>query len=84
MSIDFGIALLSVGTITLGEQVARRNFTLKPEGFWEIVGLFFLVGGFWEIANVELPLAPILLIVAGLALLYSMFRGVHLIRKSTK
>ena len=80
---DFGIGvgLLGVGIIVLGEQAVRKYFNLKLEGFWVVVGLCFLVGGLWELLAVELPLVPVLLIVAGLAILVSIFRGTHLMKK---
>ncbi len=80
---DFGIGvgLLGVGIITLGEQAARKYFNLKLEGFWVIVGLCFVLGGLWELLAVELPLVPILLIVAGLVILVSIARGTHLMKK---
>jgi hypothetical protein len=45
--------------------------TLKLEGFWVIVGSCFIVGGLWEFFTPEFALVPILLIIAGVALIYS-------------
>jgi len=73
--IGWGAGLLGVGIITLGAQVARRYFALKFEGFWLAVGFLFVVGGFWKLVNVQLGLLPILCIVAGIALLASIFVG---------
>ncbi|NIO04133.1 MAG: hypothetical protein GTN74_05820 [Proteobacteria bacterium] len=81
MKLDTGIGLLGVGIITLGMQAARKYFNLNLEGFWVVVGLFFVVGGLWELFEAKLPLFPFLLIVVGLALLVSIVRGKHLIRK---
>jgi hypothetical protein len=80
---DFGtsVGLLGVGIIILGEQAARYYFNLKLQGFWVVVGVCFLVGGLWELVAVKLPLVPILLIVAGLAILVSIVRGIHLTKK---
>jgi hypothetical protein len=74
---DFGIGigLLGVGVITLVEQAARRYLDLKLEGFWVVVGLLFVVGGLWELFEAEIGLVPIILIVVGVALLVSAFRG---------
>jgi hypothetical protein len=60
-----------VGVITLAVQVVRKYLNLKLEGFWVVIGLLFVVGGLWELFEPDLPLVPILLIVAGAALLIS-------------
>jgi hypothetical protein len=39
-----------------------------------VVGALFLLGGIWELFQVQVGLVPILLIVAGGALLLSLFR----------
>jgi type III secretory pathway component EscR len=72
-----------VGIITLGAQVTRKYFGLKLEGFWVAVGFFFVLGGVWKLLNVQLGLVPILCIVAGVALLVSVFVGTP-IDKSSK
>ena len=64
-----GIGLLGVAAITLGIQVARRIQGLRMEGFWVIVGAAFGIGGLWEIFDVQTPLAPLVLIIVGIALL---------------
>ena len=81
MKVDVGIGLLGVGVITLGAQAARKYFNLKLEGFWVVVGLVFVIGGIWALFEPKLPLLPIVLIVAGLALLVSTFRGKGRMRK---
>jgi hypothetical protein len=73
--IEVGIGLLGVGIITLGMQAVRKYFNLKLEGFWVIVGLLFVIGGIWALFEPKVPLLPIVLIVAGLALIFSIFRG---------
>ena len=73
--VGWGVGLLGVGIITLGAQAARKYFGLKLEGFWVAVGFLFVVGGFWKLVNVQLGLLPILCIVAGIALLASIFVG---------
>ena len=76
-NLGFGVGLLGVGVITLGVQAARRLCGLKLEGLWVVIGLLFVVGGLWEVFELRLPLVPVVLIVAGLALLVSVFRGKH-------
>ena len=76
-NLGFGVGLLGVGVITLGVQAARRFCGLKLEGLWVVIGLLFVVGGLWEVFELRLPLVPVVLIVAGLALLVSVFRSKH-------
>lgn len=66
-----GVGLLGVGIITLGAQAVRSYCNLKLESFWIIVGACFALGGIWEFIDPAVALVPILLIVAGAALLYS-------------
>ena len=73
--LGWGAGLLGVGIITLGVQAARKHFELKLEGFWVAVGFLFVVGGICKLFNVHLGLVPILCIVAGIALLVSIFVG---------
>lgn len=70
MDFGLGYGLLGVGVLVLGMQAARRTFDVKVEGFWVVVGLAFLVGGFWELWSVAIPLAPVVLIAVGIALLF--------------
>lgn len=74
---DLGVAvgLLGVGVITLAAQAARKYLNLKLEGFWVVVGLLLLVGGILGLLEAKVDLVPIILIVAGLALLAYAFRG---------
>jgi hypothetical protein len=74
-NIGWGVGLIGVGVITLGGQLARRYFGLTVERFWVGVGLLFVVGGVWELFGVQVGLVPVLLIVAGIALLLSAMRG---------
>lgn len=74
MGLSLGYGLLGVAVLTLGMQAARALYDVKVEGFWVLVGLAFLVGGFWELWNVAIPLAPVVLIAAGIAMLVWRFR----------
>jgi hypothetical protein len=73
--IGWGVGLLGVGIIILGAQVTRKYFGLKLEGFGVAVGFFFLLGGVWELLNVQFGLLPILCIAVGIALLISTLVG---------
>jgi hypothetical protein len=72
--IDWGFGLLGVGIITLGGQLARKYFGLTFEGFRVVVGVLFFAGGVWELLSVRIGLVPIVLIIAGAALLASAVR----------
>jgi len=71
LDFGFGVGLLGIGVITLGVQIARTRHGLKTETFWVIVGILFVLGGFWQLFEPGIPLIPILLIVAGLIVLLS-------------
>jgi hypothetical protein len=75
--IGWGLGLLGVGVITLGGQLARKYFSLTVERFWVVVGLLFVLGGVWELLGLQFSLVPILLIVAGVALLLSAMRRLN-------
>jgi hypothetical protein len=67
--VGWGIGLLGVAAITLGMQAVRKVSGVAIEGFWILVGIGFAIAGFWEFWEVQLPLAPFVLIAIGLALL---------------
>lgn len=77
VDLSWGVGLIGVAVITLGMQAVRKYFGLAVEGFWLVCGLIFLAGGIWELYKVEVSLVPILLIVAGGALLVSLAFGTH-------
>lgn len=67
--VGLGIGLLGVAAITPGIQAARKSASLPAEGFWVLVGIGFAVAGLRHWLDIELPLAPIVLVVIGVALL---------------
>ena len=69
MGYGLGWGLLGVGILTIGLQVLRFLFHARVEGFWLIVGMAFVAGGFWELWRIEMPLAPVVLIMLGIGLL---------------
>jgi hypothetical protein len=71
IDVGWGPALLGVGLITLGGQAARWIYRLELEGFWLLVGAGFLLGGIWRMVDVSLPLMPVLIVLAGLALVFT-------------
>jgi hypothetical protein len=75
MDLGWGVGLIGVAAIIFLGQSARKYHGLRIEQFWAVIGVLFLLGGIWELFQVQVGLVPILLIVAGCALLLSMFRG---------
>lgn len=73
---DYGsaVGLLGVGIITLVMQAFRRIGGLAMEAFWVVIGLLFTLGGLWAIFEIDAPLVPIVLILAGLVLILSILR----------
>jgi len=75
MEVNPVFGLLGVGIITLGMQVARKNYNLKLEGFWVVIGLLFVIGSLWNLFQPQVPLMPILMVVAGILLFLYAVRG---------
>ena len=69
-----GWGLIGAGVITLGDQALRKCLRIKVEGSWVFVGALLVLAGVGQFGP-EFPLAPILLIVAGIAILLSLFRS---------
>ena len=69
-----GFALLGVAVVILGEQLIRRQARLLVKGFWVIVGLCLALAGVWDLVGATTSVVPYLLILAGAALLFSLFR----------
>ena len=70
-NVGFGVGLIGVAAIILGKQAIRRLLGFNLEFFWIVAGIGFAIGGLWEYLEVQTPLAPIVLIIAGIALLVS-------------
>lgn len=70
-----GFFLLGLGAIILIVQASRKYFTLKQENFWIVAGIFCIVGGLWDLIETDLPLVPLLLIIAGIVLILSAIWG---------
>ncbi len=49
--VGWGAGFLGVGAIIFGTQVIRKYLGLKLEGFWVVMGFFFVCGGVWELFN---------------------------------
>ena len=76
LDVEFGVMLVGIGIVTLIVQGARRLFGVSVEGFWVLIGCAFFAAGYWELWNVGIPLAPVVLILAGVGLLaWQLFRS---------
>jgi hypothetical protein len=71
---ETGVALLGIGLIVLGGQAGRKYCQLKVEKFWTILGLLFLGGGIWSIYDLNAPFAAVVLILAGVLILFTALR----------
>ena len=69
IGVESGYILLGIGILTLLVQAARRLFGVRVEGFWVLIGCGFFVAGYWELWNLNIPLAPVILIAAGVGIL---------------
>lgn len=81
LNIGWGSSLFGIAVIILGETAFRWKEQLNIESFWVVVGLLFLSGGLWELFNIPWPLAPILIIGCGLAILFGALSGIHMLKK---
>lgn len=79
--VDWGWGFVGVAAIILGEAAVRWNLGLNIGGFWIVIGLMFLAGGLWELFEVPWPLAPLLIIGCGLAVLWGALQDRHLTKK---
>jgi hypothetical protein len=73
--VPWGWFLLGTGALVTAAQFARWQMGLKIEGFWVACGAVFLAGGLWRLLELPWPLAPILLVLLGVALLCKVVAG---------
>ena len=74
-SMSWGLALVGVGLVMLGVQIARKLTGFAPDRFSLTLGGLLVVGGIWESVNASVALVPLLCIAAGVALLVSAVAG---------
>ncbi len=79
LKLPAGVILLGIGAITLLVQVARKYLNLRLQLFNIVIGLVFMIGGFWENYKPDSPLIPLSLIVVGAGILITVIR--HLISR---
>ena len=68
--VGLGVGLLGVAAVTLGIQALRLSCGVRVEGFWVLVGIGFTIAGLWQWLDIQLPLAPLILIAIGVLLLF--------------
>src|SRR5579863_7584186 len=59
--------LLGVGILILAVQFVRWHLDMRIEGFWVASGVVFLAGSLWKLFDLAWPVAPVLLILLGVA-----------------
>ncbi len=69
MEVPWGWFLSGVGILTLAAQFFHWQLDRKTDRFWIACGVVFLAGGVWTLLQMQWPLAPILIILLGVALL---------------
>ena len=74
MDLGWGVGLIGVAAVIFLKQAARRYYGRNLERFWVVVGVLSLLGGVWELFQIRFDLGPVLLIVAGGALLLTLSR----------
>jgi hypothetical protein len=67
--IPWGWFLVGVAVLILAVQLVRWQMGMTIESFWVACGAVCLAGGLWNVLELPWPLAPILLILLGVALL---------------
>ena len=69
LQLSLGWGIVGTGILVLALQALRAAFHAHVEAFWIIAAIAFIVGGFWELWEVAIPLAPLALIAIGIVLL---------------
>lgn len=69
LGIPEGTWLVGTGLIILGISAVRRFNDLRVSGFWLFLGFLALGSGLADILGLDLPVFPILLVIAGAGIL---------------
>ncbi len=69
LEIGLGWGIVGTGILLLFLQGLRAIFHVHVEAFWVIAAIALVVGGFWELWEVAIPLAPLVLIGIGIGLI---------------
>ena len=69
LEVSLGWAIVGTGLLLLALQGMKAAFHTHVDAFWIVAAIAFVVGGFWELWEVAIPLAPFALIAIGIGLL---------------
>jgi hypothetical protein len=69
LEVSLGWGIIGTGILLLGLQLVRVLLHTTADVFWIVVAMALVIGGFWELWGVAIPLAPLILIVLGIGLL---------------
>jgi hypothetical protein len=69
LEFSLGWGIVGTGILLLCMQALRALFHAKVDLFWIVVAVALVIGGLWELWEVAIPLAPVILILAGIGLL---------------
>jgi hypothetical protein len=68
-----GVGFVGAGAILLGAQAVRRYLRLKVDGFGLVAGALLVISGAGGLFQLPIGLFPVLCILAGVALLVSIW-----------
>ena len=66
--------MIAVGALFLGINLYRLTVGIPISWFTTILGAFAVAGGLADLTGVDLPIGPAVLIVIGLAIVFSVWR----------
>jgi len=61
--------LFGAGAIMIGLNVVRLAVGIRPSGFTLVIGALAIASGVYQVYGVELPIIPILVILAGVGII---------------
>ena len=67
--------LFGSGAILIGLNVVRLAVGIRPSGFTLVIGALAIASGVSDVCGVELPIIPILLILAGVGIILKLLLG---------
>lgn len=76
-AVPWGWFLIGIGALIGAAQFARQQIGLTLDGFWIACGVVILAAGLWDLLRLPWPLAPVLLIALGVALLAKTIVGAN-------
>lgn len=68
-----GSWLIGTGLIIIVSMGIRYLYGIRVDGFWTVLGFLALSFGISEFFRLDLPVFPVLLIIAGVVIIYNVF-----------